>query len=74
MKKLFSIVMLLVAFSINAQDKTLPKIGTVTGKVLDVNLQQPLPYVNVVIKDVNQNIITGGITNEDGSFTVNQII
>ena len=73
MKKLFSIVMLLAAFSINAQDKTLPKIGTVTGKVLDVNLQQPLPYVNVVIKDVNQNIITGGITNEDGSFTVNQI-
>ena len=65
--------MLLAAFSINAQDKTLPKIGTVTGKVLDVNLQQPLPYVNVVIKDVNQNIITGGITNEDGSFTVNQI-
>ncbi|WP_336127175.1 outer membrane beta-barrel family protein [Mesoflavibacter sp. CH_XMU1422-2] len=73
MKKLFSIVMLLVTFSINAQDKTLPKIGTVTGKVLDVNLQQPLPYVNVVIKDVNQNIITGGITNEDGSFNVNQI-
>ncbi|MCP4052132.1 MAG: TonB-dependent receptor [Mesoflavibacter sp.] len=73
MKKLFSIVMLLVAFSIHAQDKTLPKIGTVTGKVLDVNLQQPLPYVNVVIKDVNQNIITGGITSEDGSFNVNQI-
>lgn len=73
MKKLFSIVMLLVAFSIYAQDKTLPKIGTVTGKVLDVNLQQPLPYVNVVIKDVNQNIITGGITSEDGSFNVNQI-
>ena len=65
--------MLLVAFSIHAQDKTLPKIGTVTGKVLDVNLQQPLPYVNVVIKDVNQNIITGGITSEDGSFNVNQI-
>lgn len=65
--------MLLAAFSINAQDKTLPKIGTVTGKVLDVNLQQPLPYVNVVIKDVNQNIITGGITSEDGSFNVNQI-
>ena len=65
--------MLLVTFSIYAQDKTLPKIGTVTGKVLDVNLQQPLPYVNVVIKDVNQNIITGGITSEDGSFNVNQI-
>lgn len=73
MKKLFSIVMLLIAFSMQAQDNSQPKIGTVTGKVLDANLQQPLPYVNVVIKDVNQKIITGGITNEDGSFSVNQI-
>ena len=73
MKKLLSIVMLLVAFSIQAQDNSQPKIGTVTGKVLDANLQQPLPYVNVVIKDVNQKIITGGITNEDGSFSINQI-
>ncbi|HIC30935.1 MAG TPA: TonB-dependent receptor [Flavobacteriaceae bacterium] len=73
MKKLFSIVMLLIAFSIQAQDNSQPKIGTVIGKVLDVNLQQPLPYVNVVIKDVNQKIITGGITNEDGSFSVSQI-
>ena len=56
-----------------AQDNSQPKIGTVTGNVLDANLQQPLPYVNVVIKDVNQKIITGGITNEDGSFSVNQI-
>lgn len=73
MKKLLSIVMLLIAFSIQAQDNSQPKIGTVIGKVLDVNLQQPLPYVNVVIKDVNQKIITGGITNEDGSFSVSQI-
>lgn len=65
--------MLLIAFSIQAQDNPQPKIGTVTGKVLDANLQQPLPYVNVVIKDVNQKIITGGITNEDGSFSVSQI-
>lgn len=73
MKKLLSIIMLLIAFSIQAQDNPQPKIGTVTGKVLDANLQQPLPYVNVVIKDVNQKIITGGITNEDGSFSVSQI-
>ncbi|WP_336065995.1 outer membrane beta-barrel family protein [Mesoflavibacter sp. CH_XMU1404-2] len=73
MKKILTFVMLLVAFSMQAQDNSQPKIGTVTGNVLDANLQQPLPYVNVVIKDVNQKIITGGITNEDGSFSVNQI-
>ena len=65
--------MLLVAFSINAQDNSKPKIGSVSGKVLDANLQQSLPYVNIVIKDINNTIITGGITNDDGTFTVNQI-
>ena len=65
--------MLLVAFSINAQDNSKPKIGSVSGKVLDANLQQSLPYVNIVIKDTNNTIITGGITNDDGTFTVNQI-
>ncbi len=73
MKKILTIVMLLAAFSINAQDNSKPKIGSVSGKVLDANLLQSLPYVNIVIKDTNDTIITGGITNDDGTFTVNQI-
>jgi len=75
MKKLLTIVLLLAAFSIQAQDnaKTLPKIGTVTGNVLDANLNLPLPYVNVIVKDNNNAIITGGITNDDGQFEINKI-
>ncbi|WP_397363283.1 TonB-dependent receptor domain-containing protein [Olleya sp. R77988] len=75
MKKLLTIVLLLAAFSIQAQDKTkaTPKIGTVTGKVLDATLNQPLPYVNIIVKDANNKLLTGGITNDNGQFEVNQI-
>lgn len=75
MKKLLTIALLLVAFSIQAQDNTndSPKIGTITGTVLDVTLDQPLPYVNVIVKDTNNKLITGGITNNDGQFEVKQI-
>ncbi|WP_282069550.1 outer membrane beta-barrel family protein [Olleya namhaensis] len=75
MKKLITIALLLLTFSIQAQDKTnaLPKIGTVTGNVLDVSLNQPLPYVNVIVKDTNNKLITGGITNDEGQFRVTQI-
>ncbi len=75
MKKLLIIALLLAAFSVQAQEKTSPqpKIGTIFGHVLDVSLNQPLPYVNVIVKDTNNNLITGGITNNNGDFEVNQI-
>lgn len=46
--------------------------GTIKGKVIDKNTKQPLPYVNIVIKD-NGKIITGGVTKDDGSFSINQL-
>ncbi|WGD34015.1 TonB-dependent receptor [Olleya sp. YS] len=75
MKKLLTFVLLLVAFSLQAQDnaEALPKIGTITGNVLDATLNQPLPYVNIIVKDTNNKLITGGITNDNGQFEVNQI-
>ncbi|WP_400077779.1 TonB-dependent receptor domain-containing protein [Winogradskyella sp. R77965] len=49
------------------------KNGSVSGRVIDAKLNQPLPYVNIVIKDVNDKIITGGITNDDGTFKIEKI-
>lgn len=49
------------------------KNGTVYGRVLDANLNEPLPYVNVIIKDNTNKIITGSITNEDGTFNIDKI-
>ena len=47
------------------------KNGSISGKVIDKNLQQPIAYATIVIKSQNvSNNITGGITNEDGSFEI----
>ncbi|WP_396143300.1 TonB-dependent receptor domain-containing protein [Flavobacterium sp.] len=46
--------------------------GSIKGKVIDKNSKQALPYVNIVVKD-NNKIVTGGVTKDDGSFTINQL-
>ena len=56
MKKI--ILILLTVFSVNifAQmpKSSLPKPGTVSGKVIDKITKEPLPYVNIIIKDLCQ--------------------
>tara|TARA_R110002049_G_scaffold111443_5_gene260693 strand:+ start:264 stop:1151 length:888 start_codon:yes stop_codon:yes gene_type:complete len=49
------------------------KNGSVSGRVIDAQLNEPLPYVNIVIKDTAKKIITGGITNDDGTFEIKNI-
>lgn len=56
----------------NVQSNVLSKIGTINGKVIDQSLKQPIPYATVAIKS-EQKVIQGGITNEDGSFTLQNI-
>ena len=46
--------------------------GSVSGVVLDADLNQPIPYATVVITSGEQTI-TGGITNDDGAFEINKI-
>jgi outer membrane receptor protein involved in Fe transport len=43
--------------------------GTITGKVIDKPTKQTLPYVNIIVKE-NGNVVTGGITADNGEFTV----
>lgn len=50
-----------------------PKNGSISGRVMDATLEQPIPYVNVIVKDQAENIMTGGITNEDGTFIIEKI-
>ncbi|REE24362.1 outer membrane receptor protein involved in Fe transport [Winogradskyella pacifica] len=49
------------------------KDGSVSGRVIDAELNEPLPYVNIVIKDMANKIITGGITSDDGTFEIQNI-
>ncbi|MBP6557191.1 MAG: carboxypeptidase-like regulatory domain-containing protein, partial [Flavobacterium sp.] len=43
--------------------------GLITGKVIDKNSKQPIPYVNVSVLE-EAKIITGGITQENGNFSI----
>ncbi|MCB0746129.1 MAG: TonB-dependent receptor [Ignavibacteriae bacterium] len=48
---------------------------TLSGKILDANLNDPLPYVNIVLKSSNANneFVAGVITNDDGVFSLENI-
>lgn len=75
MKKI--ILLFILAFSVSTyaqMDKSkIAKPGIVSGKVIDQKSKEPLPYVNIVIKDSAKKIITGGITELDGKFRVKDI-
>ena len=65
--------MLLVSSLVQAQssnkDTSTVKTGIITRTILD----ETLPYVNIVIRDLNDKIITGSITKDDGSFYMDNI-
>jgi len=75
MKKLitFSILFFALMLNIQASENTVFKDGIISGKIIDTNLNEPLPYVNIIVKDKEEKIITGGITNEDGIFKITDI-
>lgn len=75
MKKLLLFCMLSVtinSFAQLAKDK-LPKPGVISGKVVDDASKEPLPYVNIVVRDMAKKVITGGITKDDGTFKIKDI-
>ena len=75
MRKLITLcaVFLLCLNFANASDNVIFKDGTISGVVIDATLNQPLPYVNVIVKNSKDETVTGGITLDDGAFNVNKI-
>ena len=49
------------------------KTGTVSGLVYDASLNEPLPYVSIVLSNPKGETITGTITNEKGFFKLTKI-
>ena len=56
-----------------SSDSSSEKSGTISGTVIDATLNQPLPYVNVIVKNEAGETITGGISNDDGTFKIGDI-
>ncbi|MFT7158037.1 MAG: iron complex outermembrane receptor protein, partial [Parvicella sp.] len=75
MRKLVVLFLLAISFSVTAADSypTSERPGKITGFVIDKNLKAPLPYVTVVIKDLAGEIVTGGVTDDNGKFTIEKI-
>lgn len=47
--------------------------GNVSGRIIDAKIQEPLPYVNIIVKDQSNNIVTGGISRDDGTFDIGKL-
>jgi len=75
MKNLLILCCLLLSLMVNAQlpSNENPKTGVISGKVIDESSKQAIPYASIVIKDATQNIVSGGITDDNGDFIIKQI-
>lgn len=65
------IALLFFCFSLTTYANTIAT--TITGVVFDAALNQPLPYVSVVLTDKNGKTITGAITDDNGYFKLEKI-
>ncbi len=74
MKHLFLLTALLISISTFAINHSNPeKLGKIVGTVIDKNLQEPIPYVTVAVKTLGGEIITGGVTDDKGKFSIDDI-
>ncbi|WP_196885153.1 outer membrane beta-barrel family protein [Aureivirga sp. CE67] len=67
----FSCLFISVATFANGEP---PKKGTITGKIIDKVTSEALPYVNIIVKGKDGKILTGDITDDNGQFTVKNIV
>ncbi|MFV8346585.1 TonB-dependent receptor domain-containing protein [Flavobacterium sp. ZB4P13] len=74
--KLILICFIGTLFSMQAQTSVKSSIlessGEISGKIIDKKTNEPLPYVNIVVKE-NSKVITGGITSDKGTFQIKNL-
>lgn len=56
-----------------ANPSSVTETGTLTGKVYDAALDQPLPYVNVLLLNEDRETLMGTITDQKGTFKLEGI-
>lgn len=75
-RSLFVAILMLCTSIIYAEESpksTAIVLGSVSGLIIDKNTNEALPYVNIVIKDAKNQILTGGITDDKGRFNIKKI-
>ncbi|MCK4746483.1 MAG: TonB-dependent receptor, partial [Bacteroidales bacterium] len=76
MKKILCIYLIIIGLTTNvrADDDNPPSAyGSISGIVVDAASNEPLPYVNVVVRNSSDSILTGGITDDKGTFMIKAI-
>lgn len=73
-KRIFKLV-LFISFSIHTQNKKqeIKNNGRISGIILDQKTKQPLSYVSIICKTKKDSILTGGITNKKGNFSIKKL-
>jgi outer membrane receptor protein involved in Fe transport len=66
-------LVLLLAHAAQAQQPTTGPGRTIAGKVLDHGSGAPVPYANINVKDAADQLLTGGISDENGTFRLEGI-
>lgn len=68
MKQIISFILVLITLASFGQQKTIK----VTGRVIDKETNDPLEYATISFINPKENkIITGGITETNGKFSIN---
>ncbi|MEO1033601.1 MAG: outer membrane beta-barrel family protein [Bacteroidota bacterium] len=75
MKYIFLMLIMVSSTILSAQPRSNSDIknGSISGRVMDAQLNEPMPYVNIIVKDANDKVITGGITDSNGTFNIKKI-
>ncbi|WP_274475956.1 TonB-dependent receptor domain-containing protein [Mangrovimonas aestuarii] len=73
MKHILTVSIFLISLVLQAQTSVVDdnlRTGSVKGRVIDASLNAPLPYVTVVVKNMQGKTLTGGITDDSGKFKI----
>ena len=75
MRQLFLLALLLISVSAYPAANPDPDDdnGKIQGVVMDKNLNEPIPYVTVAIKNAAGEIITGAATDDNGRFQIKDL-
>lgn len=69
-KNIFLFILIIATLSLGATNTDPLEKIMLTGKVIDNDTKQPLEYATIVIKSLDGKIITGGITDAKGEFSI----
>ncbi|SDL52586.1 Outer membrane receptor proteins, mostly Fe transport [Salinimicrobium catena] len=67
------LIFALVSASVFGNNTDPAILGSVTGVVMDQQFQEPIPYASISVKNAEGDIVTGTVSSEDGTFSLEKL-